>query len=165
MNKLWFMLSISILMIGCSENEISSYPKDITYLEGNPANGDYLEMKGRWKANSNMPFQRLPVINSVFVECYERDRICKEELAFLYTKLDQDVANKKIPPNYLRAISFEYKITQWTRDSIIATYKAPAADIEIRINIAQDSAERIFRETSERGSKEANPVTLLWVLN
>ena len=165
MNKLWFMLSISIFMIGCSENEILSYPKRITYLERNPAYGDYLEMKGRWKANSNMPFQRLPVINSVYVECYERDRKCKEELAFLYTRLDQDVVKKNIPPNYLRAISFEYKVIQWSRDSIIAIHRAPAADIEIRINIAHNFAERIFRETSARGSNGANPVTLLWVLD
>jgi hypothetical protein len=43
-------------------------------------------------------------------------------------------------------------------------HEAPAADIELNIKIADQYAERTFRETSARGMANANPRPILWQL-
>jgi len=121
-------------------------------------------MKGRWTLISDASFERIPVVNSAHIECYKPERRCKEELAFLYTNADKSVRSNEVSSNTLRPISFEYKIIEWTDTHVRAKHEAPAADIELNIKVSDQYAERVFRETSARGVKGANPMPILWQL-
>ena len=52
---------------------------------------------------------------------------------------------------------FTYEIINWADDVIKAKRSAPVADIEIKISLKDNFAEKSFRETKARGSETANP--------
>jgi hypothetical protein len=58
-----------------------------------------------------------------------------------------------------------FRVIEWTATTIIAQAELRAADIHLRISLADESAERTSRETAARGAQGANPANVTkWVL-
>jgi len=86
---------------------------------------------------------------------------CTETIALLFGPDD------KTPDGVSRLFlqTNDYKVIEWSSTTIVARENAPVADIELRISLADRSAERSSRETKARGSETANPgISRHWVL-
>ncbi|MEO8099532.1 MAG: hypothetical protein ABI811_17675 [Acidobacteriota bacterium] len=59
----------------------------------------------------------------------------------------------------------EFKITEWTETLVRAVAQTRVADLELRISIPDESAERTVRETRARGVASSNPANVArWML-
>jgi hypothetical protein len=87
-------------------------------------------------------------------------KVCRETIALLYSELD-----KWHNSGGLLAINFEeYEVVSWSPSQVVAIAKPRAADLELRISVEHESAERTYRETEARGAKGASPIPVRWVL-
>lgn len=130
------------------------------------ADEDYVRMEGRWKSIGRRTgvSRLIPVINTAEIRCDRQARICIETVGMLYSRnMDKDDRPGLDP--WLSVPTFEYEIVEWTPNLVRAVVKQPVADIELRISLADKSAERSRRETTARGSETADPnVYEHWVL-
>lgn len=125
--------------------------------------GTHVVLEGRWKRITGKPSVTVPDINSVRIECDKQSGNCRESMAKLIRKSDDD--RGQIDKDYLFMKVEDYAVLEWTSTTLTARAKPRAADIELRISFVNKSAERTSRETSERGAKGANPIAVEhWVL-
>lgn len=159
MHKIFICSGMVLLFLsGCSNiTHIESPPKSIQVLD----NGNvYLE--GRWKRiSSETSYKIVPKYNTVYILCDKKSGVCTETEALLMRKEDNPIISNSL----LYPQQFTYAITEWS-DSVVRAERRPrAADVEIRISLADKSAEKSFRETSARGAESSNPnVSGHWIL-
>lgn len=157
MSKYWFLLIACIFLPACSQ-QIKSYRKIIAV---DKETNSWARVEGRWEfISENKENNSLPATNAVLIDCDKSSGVCRETIAALYRE------NKaKLPYSVLGVIPQDYRIVEWSESLIQAEAKPRAADIEIRISLVNNSAERSARETGERGAKGANPDNVEhWVL-
>ena len=124
---------------------------------------------GHWKKiASKASSPNLAQINATQVLCDKQEQVCKEATAELYTSEDRlfvppfmgVVSSPSIMASYL-----EYRILDWSDNTIKAKYEGPIADIELKISVKDNFAERSFRETKARGSETSDPnIFYIWTL-
>ncbi len=155
-------IAIPILLLflfsGCSNiNDIKSPTKIINALSENQV---FLE--GRWKEVSPIKnYKTTPKINTTSILCDKGSNSCIEHEACLATRKDNSI----LPYTLLYVQPTTYIITEWSDTVIKAKYEARAGDVELRISLADKSAEKSFRETSARGAMGANPDLIEhWIL-
>jgi len=143
-------------MCACSDaDEISSPTKGITSFD------NYVIIQGRWKKTNKTKYHRLSRINSTYITCDKKSMTCTENTAILATPQDDPILKEK----FLYILIINYRIINWSNDIINAKYDAPVADVEIKISIKDNFAERRYRETKARGSETADPnVHEHWIL-
>jgi hypothetical protein len=159
------ILSIIVLFSVCAEgadweglSEQIRYPvKRITKIY----DGDMF-IDGRWSNTvAKFPSPILPRINATKIWCYKRQKICKEFVAVLFTPED----TKGISNPFFSILEFEYKILDWSDDVIRAKHKGPVADIELKVSVKDEFAERTFGETKAGGVETSDPNSFyVWTL-
>src|SRR5262249_12440041 len=123
-----------------------------------------LVLQGKWRNVTGRPSVTVPRVNSVRIECDKGSLICTEYIAKLIQKSDDP--SSAVDQRYLFLMKEWFRILEWS-DSVIAARAEPlAADIELRISLKDDAAERTSRETGARGAAGANPSKVEhWVLD
>jgi hypothetical protein len=67
--------------------------------------------------------------------------------------------------SHLWLMKEQFRVIEWTATTITARAEPRAADIDFRISLADESAERTSRETSARGAQSPDPTNVAqWVL-
>jgi hypothetical protein len=117
---------------------------------------------GHWRnAIAHLPAPILPKINAVKILCDRRVKICREFIAVLFTPED----GKHISNPFISIMEHDYKVLDWSDDIIRGIDKNPITDIELRISVKDNFAERIFRDTKARKSETSGPSILyVWTL-
>lgn len=155
-NAAYLILAISLS--GCLNiTDIKSPPKIINAVSENQV---YIE--GRWRETSIVKkFKTTPRINSTAILCNRESLSCIEHEACLATRKDNNI----LPYALLYIQPTTYQISEWSNTIIKAHKEARAGDVELRISLADKSAEKSFRETSARGAEGANPnLVEHWIL-
>lgn len=144
-----------IFIVGCSDfSKIETPQKSIVLESGN------LYLEGRWKLVGGKK-DIVPRINFVRITCFKSQMICVENQAKLLMPNESNLVENPL----LFSDTFEYIITEWSDTILRAERNPPVADIDFRISLTDNSAEKNFRETTARGSKTANSdVFGKWVL-
>lgn len=159
MGKLIILMLFLISLLGCQNIDgIKSPEKVISVLSENQV---FLE--GRWKKISSITkqYRITPKINTTLILCNKGSGSCVEHAACLVTGKDSPWS----PYSRLYIQPTDYFITEWSDSVIKAKYEARAGDVELRISLADKSAEKSFRETSARGAHGANPnLVENWIL-
>ena len=137
-------------------DQIMSAPKGFSSID------KYVFVRGRWKrTGGNLKLNIPPRINTISITCDKNSMICKEIIAYVVTPQEEPLLEK---PDLSIAETI-YQIVDWSNDVIIAKYKAPVADVELRISLRDELAEKRWRETKARGSKGSDPNKYLqWIL-
>ena len=148
-----------LVLLSCSRIDSIRSPQKTFRID--KVDGTYAYLTGRWRATFQPELvMMIPKVNTVSIECNNREMACTEILAILFTS-----AEDKIVGNVLTTMKNNYQIVEWSDSLIRAEIKAPVADIELRIALVDKSAERSFRETKARGSDTADPtISRHWVL-
>ena len=160
------MLSTFILFVNsgvCSDVATSLLPiyipeKEITKYQ------QYVLVKGRWREKEGFN-QLLAKVNIVDIRCDKDSMVCVETIANVQSMEENEIL-KIHKTNLLSLGIIKYKIIEWTNDdTIVAINDAPVADMEIKISLKDNFAERSVRETKARGDGTADSnVYSHWVL-
>ena len=155
---LTLILSAIIFLTGCN----SSLPPIDTANKSIIKHDNYVFASGHWKETERKGFKKMAKVNIVDIIFDKNSMTCKESFACVYAKGEDELM--KI--NMLSMNNINYKITEWSDDGIIrAVYNAPVADIEIKLSLKDNFAERSYRETGTRGSNTADSnIYSHWVL-
>ena len=125
--------------------------------------GRYVVLQGTWRRISQRATVEIPHVNSVRIECHRSGRVCSEYVAKLIQKADDPTGAVERP--YLILMKEQFRVIEWTATTITARAEPRAADVDLRISLADESAERTSRETAARGAQGANPTNVTqWVL-
>jgi hypothetical protein len=122
--------------------------------------GQTVTIEGSWHRVAGKVGSQVPTVNSVIVECYKRQRICREYVARLIDPNDDPMA----PSRMLMLSTNEFEIKSWMAGKIVAKSEPRIADWYIRINLALETAERESQETEARGAKGARTTPDKWIL-
>ena len=123
----------------------------------------YVTVQGTWRRISQRATVEVPRVNSVRIDCDRTAGICNEYVAKFIQKTDDPTSTMARP--YLFLMKEQFRVIEWTGTSITARAEPRAADIHLRISLADQSAERTSRETAARGSQGADPANVTkWVL-
>ena len=123
----------------------------------------HVTVQGTWRRISQRATIEVPRVNSVRIECDRTAGICNEYVAKFIQKTDDPTSTMERP--YLFLMKEQFRVIEWTGTSITARAEPRAADIDLRISLADESAERTSRETATRGAQGANPANVTkWVL-
>ena len=134
--------------------------KEVTEVKG------YIVAEGHWRRMVGKTITaKLPLENSTYIVCDRQTRKCNEATAVLYTPEDTlPGAGIRISPS-LSVLVLEYKIIDWSDGVIRAKCEGFEADIELRISVKDQFAERSFRETKARGNDKSDPnIFESWIL-
>ena len=161
MRVVFFILTLILLisspMINAeSVEQIMSPGKTITNF------GSYLKVQGRWKKiQTNLQHGHVAHINTVSITCDKQSLICQEIVSEVATPKDAPILSHP----FLLVHTLEYKVLEWSENTIHAKCEAGVADLEIKIALKDNVVERRFRETKTRGSITANPdLAESWIL-
>jgi hypothetical protein len=122
---------------------------------------EFVFVEGRWKALPGTTTRIIARINSTSITCDYNNRTCKETISLLFVPEE----HRLFKDYMLYGQNFTYQITDWSNDTIKARWDAPVADVEIKISLKDNFAEKGYRETKARGSETANPdIYGKWVL-
>jgi hypothetical protein len=125
--------------------------------------GKYVVLQGTWRRTSQRPTVEVPYVNSVRIECDQTARICNEYVAKFIQKTDDPLGTMARP--YLFLMKEQFRVIEWTGTTIAARAEPRAADIDLRISLTNQTAERSSRETAARDAQGANPQNVTqWVL-
>lgn len=150
MQRSVLFLGILLILSGCSDVDSIESPRKIF----NILNNGNLYLEGRWEQAASTATERIiPKDNAIAIFCDRRSGVCIENEA-LFT-LKEKVSFVQAP--LLHTEQYSYVITEWSDTTIKAERKTPAADVEIKISLADKSAEKGWRETAARGNDTANP--------
>jgi hypothetical protein len=120
-------------------------------------------VQGTWHRISKRATVEVPRVNSVRIECDRTGRVCNEYVAKFIQKADAPIEIVERPNLFL--MKEQFRVIEWTATTITARAEPRAADIHLRISLADESAERTSRETTARGAQGANPANVTkWVL-
>ena len=123
----------------------------------------HVTVQGTWRRISERATVEVPPVNSVRIECDRIAGVCNEYVAKFIQKTDDPTSTMERP--YLFLMKEQFRVIEWTGTSITARAEPRAADIRLRISLADESAERTSRETGARGAQGANPANVTkWVL-
>lgn len=137
--------------------------KSIRLVADYPQFGTWIVAEGKWRRTSGLGTTiRLPEINSVYIDCYERTGKCTERNATLVTRAEAERLNVPLLEGLLDTSFDEYEIVEWTADFVRAVYRAPVADIEIQISAKNKTATRSYRERPDATHKK--PISNHYVL-
>ena len=151
---------IGLVSCGLGEGDIKSDPKRI----GLSDSGEQLVLQGKWRNVTGRPSVTVPRVNSVRIECDKGSLFCTEYIAKLIQKSDDP--SRFVDKRYLFLIREEFRILEWSDSVIVARAEPRAGDVELRISLKDDAAERTSRETDARGAEGANPGEVEhWVLD
>jgi hypothetical protein len=149
-------------LAGCDlgRGDIKSDPKEISLS----ASGSRLVLQGKWRNATERPSIVVPRINTARVECDKQTLICNEYIAKLIEKSDDPTGF--VNQRYLWLRREEFRILEWSDSVVVARAETRAADIELRISLTDRAAERILRETGDRGAQLADPGNIgHWILD
>jgi hypothetical protein len=153
------LLLLSPLWCGAAELDISIARKRMTVMDG----GAYVTVEGTWRRISTRPSINTPTINTVSIECDRARRVCEEYMAKVLQPTDDPAGNLGV--RYLFVDRTIFRVLEWSRTVLEARAEYRAADIDLRISLAEQTAERRFRETGARGAQGADPSRVdQWVL-
>ena len=108
----------------------------------------YVFAVGRWtQAAGTDDDSLISGTNTVRIVCNRIEERCSETIAYINT---EDVSTI-FRSTSLDILSFDYDVIEWSDNFINAIYHAPVADIELKIDLDKESAERHFRETGATG--------------
>ncbi len=125
--------------------------------------GRYVILQGTWHRISHRATVEVPHVNSVRIECDRAARICDEYVAKFIQKSDDPIGAVERPILFL--VKEQFRVIEWTDTTISARAEPRAADIDLRISLADRTAERTSRETASRGAQGANRLNVThWVL-
>jgi hypothetical protein len=102
---------------------------------------------------SQWPTVEVPHVNSVRIECDRAARICNEYVAKFIQKSDDPIGAVERPS--LLLMKEQFRVIEWTDTTISGRAEPRAADIDLRISLADRTAERTSRETASRGAQRA----------
>ena len=123
----------------------------------------HIVAQGTWHRISQRATVEVPRVNSVRIECDRTARVCNEYVAKFIQKADDPIEAVERPHLFL--MKEQFRVIEWTATTITARAEPRAADIHLRISLADESAERTSRETTARGAQGANPANVTkWVL-
>lgn len=112
--------------------------------------GGYVSLRGRWRSIAHAGSIPPELAKVTDISCSKPERACREAIASL----------RKIGPwgreFQLDVFSHHYIITEWSEQRIRGVSEKPVGDLEIRISLADRSAEKSWRETKARGSTSAS---------
>jgi hypothetical protein len=126
----------------------------------------YVVAEGQWRRTFGKTiYAKLPLVNATYIVCNKQAKTCNEATAVLYTPEDTlPGAGTRTSPS-LSVLVLEYKIIDWSGGVIRAKSEDLEADIELRISVKDQFAERSFRETKARGSDKSDPnIFESWIL-
>jgi hypothetical protein len=104
-----------------------------------------LVVEGRWRLQGRRnPDFSLARLNSSYILCSRDAMMCDETVAELRTPDDGERLG--INSGELLATCHTYRVTEWTDSVLVAISRKPVADLVIRIDLKEESAERLFRE-------------------
>jgi hypothetical protein len=136
------------------------FQKSIDVMDG----GRYVIAEGRWRRISARPSINAPTINTVRVEYDRARRVCEELMAKVLQTGDDPL--KKVDAGYLFVDQTTFRVLEWSSTLIVVRAEPPAIDIDLRISLADKSAERTLRETGARGAQGADSSCVdQWVLD
>ncbi len=136
--------------------------KNIQLVADYPQFGTWIVAEGKWRRTSGPAMSiRLPEINSVYIDCYERTGKCTERRATLVSRAEAERLNVPLLEGLLDTSFDEYEIAEWTADFVRAVYRAPVGDIEIQISVKNKTATRSYRERPDATDK---PISNYYVL-
>jgi hypothetical protein len=151
---------IVLASCGLGEGDIKSDLKRLDLSDS----GEQLVLQGKWRNVTGRPSVTVPRVNSVRIECDKGSLICTEYIAKLIQKSDDP--SSVVDKRYLFLMKEGFRILEWSDSAIVARAEPRAADIELRISLKDDAAERTSRETEARGAAGANPSEVEhWVLD
>jgi hypothetical protein len=123
----------------------------------------HVTVQGTWSPTSERATVEVPRVNSVRIECDRTIGVCNEYVAKFIQKTDDPAGTMERP--YLFLMKERFRIITWTGKTITARAEPRAANIDLRISLADRSAERTSRETGARGAQGANSQNVTqWVL-
>ena len=123
----------------------------------------HVMVQGTWGRISERATVEVPRVNSVRIECDRTAGVCNEYVAKFIQKTDDPAVTMERP--YLFLMKEQFRIITWTGTTITARAEPRAANIDLRISLADRSAERTSRETGSRGAQGANSQNVTqWVL-
>lgn len=118
---------------------------------------------GTWYRIAERPTVEVPRVNSVRIECDRTAGVCNEYVAKFIQKTDDPTGT--VERAHLFLMKEQFRVIEWTETTITARAEPRAADIDLRISLADRSAERTSRETESRGAKGANSQNVTqWVV-
>lgn len=119
-------------------------------------------LSGHWTPITEKTYPPVPKLNAAQIYCAKRQNYCSEVVAGLVSETD-NTPNMMI--GLLHVDQHEYRIVEWSDETIRAIKEFPVANIELMISIGHRTAERSFRETRARGAETANPGNYkVWLL-
>jgi hypothetical protein len=153
------LLFLSPLWCSAAELDISTAQKRITVMGG----GAYVTVGGTWRRTSTRPSINTPTINTISIECDRARHVCEEYMAKVLQPTDDPAGNLGV--RYLFVDKTVFRVLEWSSIVIEARAEYRAADIDLRISLADQTVERRFRETGARGAQGADPLRVdQWVL-
>jgi hypothetical protein len=144
------LLLLSSLSCGAGELNITTFQKSIEVMDG----GGTVIAEGRWRRTSARPSINAPTINTVRVECDRVRRVCEELMAKMLQPSDDPLGTLR--DRYLFVDQTPFRVVEWSNTLLVARAEQPVADLELRIALADKSAERTRRETGARGAQGAD---------
>ncbi len=151
--------AVIILGVSARGEQIATDQKHFS-LSGD---GRYVVHQGTWRRISQQATVEVPNVNSVRIECDRAARVCNEYVAKLIQKTDDPIG--AVERTYLFLMKEQFRVIEWTGTTITARSEPCAADIDLRISLADRTAERTSRETASRGAQGASPQNVSqWVL-
>ena len=100
-------------------------------------------VQGTWHSISERATVEVPRVNSVRIECDRTARVCNEYVAKFMQKTDEPAGTIEQP--YLFLMKEQFLVVEWTGTTITARAEPRAADIDLRISLADRSVERTSR--------------------
>jgi hypothetical protein len=158
MNLRETMLAVGLGVAICScQPQIDTPPKKVIVDD----TLGHVSFQGSWRAIAQLGFAVIPTINTTSGQCWKQTMQCTESIAMLFRKSD----NTLDKGTWLNVQVDTYQVVEWTSTSIYAKEEATVNDIELRISLKDQSAERFSRETQARGASTANPeISRHWIL-
>lgn len=148
------------LWCGAAELNITTAQKHLNVMDG----GSYVIIEGTWRRISARPSINAPTINTVRVECDKARRVCEELMAKVLQPSDDPLGT--LQDRYLFVDQTIFRVLEWSSTLIVARAEQRAVDIDLRISLADKSAERARRETGAHGAQGADPSHVdQWVLD
>lgn len=154
-----FLPFLALSLAGCGARDIRSNPKRVSGHDGD----SLVHAQGRWLAVAGTDsLSMIPRVNAVEVTCDRRKGECLEARASLVTPDDDGVSADF---GALFTHIERYQITSFADGVLVARAAGLAYDLELRIDIKSQSAQRFARETAARGATMVDATRLLeWVL-
>ncbi len=132
-------------------------------LLGDAQNG-VVSASGRWTRATSHQRSAVATLNAVEIVCSQQRRTCVEALAGLHSRLDPMFREATRGGLLLTSEMTEFSVVEWSSSTIRALAQPRAADIELRISLAERDVVRTATETSARGATGADPTPEVWKL-